>query len=465
MDAETSRSTVQPAPPGNPASDRADAIAALEKQLAATPRSVYPYQHAGLAYRLGLAHAESAAANPAGELRKALACYDLAASIFDPRYDPVPHARVLNAAGAARRALGDRRKAGELFERAAELLAGHDRDDERGAALNNLGLVRTELGQPDEAVAACDEALTLFDGSTPDGRRARAAALHTRGMAHASMGTEAGLAAALEDYAEALSGIAPGDAPYHHAILKSASGVASIALAEIRTDQADRLLQDAEDSISESLAFFTRAAFPYHYALGKHNLGLAILRRASLPGRRASIEGLRWALACFEETVSVLDPRLYNAEWQQGYTNLNRTETELANRGAPGTRAEHFAALLASSSRDVRVDLFRERLTRLLMRPDSGGSGSLVELGRAIARLDYDVARTLMVDEIKVLMELPRPDLHAGLKARFEAHRGLPPEERERADEALDQAIGDALVGPQRMFVRDFFYELGWERP
>jgi tetratricopeptide (TPR) repeat protein len=465
MDVGVSQAPVDPAVAADAPLDRVNAVAALEKQLASTPRAIYPYQHAGIAYRLGLAHAESLGADPTSELRKALACYDLAASIFDPRYDPAPHARVLNAAGAAHRALGDRERAAELFERAAGLLDGQDRDDERGAAFNNLGLVRSELGQPDLAVAACDQALALFDGSSPDSRRARAASLHTRGMAHAAMGTEAGLDAALADYAEALSEVGPGDAPFHYAILTHAAGAASIALAELRPDNADRLLQKAAGDISDSLTIFTRSGFPYQYALGKHNLGLALLRRAVLPGRDSVIDDLRWALANFEETVAVLDPRIYTAEWQMGYTNLDRTQNELTDRGVSGTRAEHFAALLAGASSDVRIDLLRDRLTRLLMQPEPQRHGSLVELDRAVAGFEFETARMIMVDEIHILMELPRPDLNSGLTARFEAHRGLPEEVREVADRALDQAIGDALVGPQRMYVRDFLYDLGWERP
>ena len=89
----------------------------LQRQLAATSRATRPHEHAVLAYRLGLAHAESPLGNPAEQLRKALAFYDVAAGIFDPRFEPVQHARVLNAAGAAHRGLGDRAKASELFEK------------------------------------------------------------------------------------------------------------------------------------------------------------------------------------------------------------------------------------------------------------------------------------------------------------------------------------------------------------
>jgi hypothetical protein len=307
--------------------------------------------------------------------------------------------------------------------------------------------------------------MALFDGSSPDSRRARAASLHTRGMAHAAMGSEEGLIAALSDYDEALSVVGSNDAPYHYGIVQHASGVACIALAELREDQASRLLQDASAAISESLTVFTRTAFPYQYALGKHNLGLALLRRASLPGRNDCIDDLRWALACFEETVSVLDPRMYTAEWQQGYTNLERVQERLTSRGSIGSRADHFAGLLASTSTDARVGLLRERLTRLLLLPEPHRRASLVELDLAIAGLGFEAARSIVTAELGVLMELPGPDLQVGLESRFEANRRLFGEDRENADRALDQAIGDALGGPQRMYVRDFLYGLGWERP
>jgi hypothetical protein len=93
-----------------PRTDPLEAIAGLEAQLKATPRATRPYEHATVAYRLGLAYAESPVGNRAEYLRKALACFDVAAGIYDPRFDPVEHARVLNAAGASHRALGDRRR-------------------------------------------------------------------------------------------------------------------------------------------------------------------------------------------------------------------------------------------------------------------------------------------------------------------------------------------------------------------
>src|SRR5579884_2162671 len=332
-------------PAAEPGRDRAEAVAALERRLAATSRAADPYTYAGLAYRLGLAYTEASLGKATENLRKALACFDVAASIFDPRYDPIPHARVLNAAGATHRALGDRRRAAEFFERSAALLAGHDRDEERAAALNNLGLVRNELGQSDLAVTACDEALDLFTGSTPDALRGKAATLHTRGMAKAAAGTSEGLAAALEDYREALSVVALTEAPFHFATLQQAIGVADVALAALEPKRADRLLFDAIGASSEALTVFTRVAFPYQYALCKNNLGTALMRRAELQPGDEGAQSLRWAMASFEETVAVLDPRMYSNEWQVGYTNLQQVQSALSERGLDGSRAEQFAAL------------------------------------------------------------------------------------------------------------------------
>ncbi|MEO7442742.1 MAG: tetratricopeptide repeat protein, partial [Acidimicrobiales bacterium] len=162
-----------------------------------------------------MAYAESPATNREAQLRKALAAFDVAAGIFDPRMDPVEHARVLNGAGAAHRALGDRRKAVSLFTKAAELFEGREREDELASALSNMGLVRTELGDADAAVEAFDRAASLFDVTSDNGRRGWLATVLNRGQAHAAKGTAEGLEAALEDYETAEAELDVDEAPYH----------------------------------------------------------------------------------------------------------------------------------------------------------------------------------------------------------------------------------------------------------
>ena len=438
--------------------DRREALEALEKQLANTPRASRPYEHAAIAYRLGLAYAESPSGSSGESLRKALACYDVAAAIFDPRFDPVEHARVLNAAGAAQRALGDRQRAASQFEKATELLDGRERDAERAAALNNLGLVRTELGQLEGAVEAFDAALELFDTSTAEGRRGRVATLHNRGQAHAAMSSEEGFEAALSDFDEARADLDPDEAPYHHGLVSHSMGVACSALAGLRPSEREALVEEAIKAFSESLTVFTRKGFPFQYALAKHNLGLAY---AALGGAM----NLRRALACFEDAVAGLDTRLHADAWRQAYASLERTEKELEGLFPGARRADHFAALVSGSRQDDRVQLMRERLIRLLELPDPSRRSAIAELALAAARLGAKRAAAVIEAELSALMELPNEHLEAALRAHLDAHALLDQEEREEADRALDAAIGEALQGPQRIFVRDFLYSLDWERP
>ncbi|MDP8991992.1 MAG: hypothetical protein M3N31_02915 [Actinomycetota bacterium] len=438
--------------------DRREVIEALEAQLAETPRARRPHEHAVIAYRLGLAYAEAPVGSATESLRRALACYDVAAAIFDPRFEPVEHARVLNAAGAAQRAMGERRRAAGLFEKAAQLLEGRERGAERAAALNNLGLARTELGELEAAVEAFDAAVELFDTSSAEGRRGRVSTLHNRGQAHAAMSDEDGLEAALADYEEARADLDPDEAPYHHGLVSHSMGVACSALAGLRPSEREALVKEAIKAFHESLTVFTRGAFPFQYALAKHNLGLA---HAALGG----VMNLRRALACFEDAVAVLDTRIHADAWRQAYASLERTEKELESTAPGAGRADHFAALVAGSRADDRTALMRERLTRLLELPDPTRRSALAELALASARLGVDRAREVITAELSALMELPNEYLEVALRARLGAHGLLGEAEREDADRALDAAIGDALQGPQRIFVRDFLYSLDWERP
>ncbi|HWC12617.1 MAG TPA: hypothetical protein VG455_15515 [Acidimicrobiales bacterium] len=446
-------STIASTPPP----DHKGVIEDLEKQLRLIPRATRPYEYATVSYRLGLAYAEAPFGSPQEGLRKALAHFEVAAAIFDPRYDPVEHARILNAAGAAHRALGNRPKAVQLFEQAADLLLDKDRDAERAAALNNLGLVRTELGDLGPAVEAFDAAADLFDTSTAEGKRGRVAALHNRGQAHAAQGTEESLEAALADYEEARADLDPDDAPYHYGLVHHSIGVTCSSLAALRPDDRREFLNEAVRAFTESLVIFGRTTFPYQHSLAKHNLGLAY---ASMGG----VANLRRALACFEDTVATLDPRLHADAWKQGYASLERTEKELAQLAPGMSRADHFANLAADVRRDERIELVHARVVRLLAAPN-GGRVPLTEFSLAAARLGEKRARGVIEAELTTVMELPQEKQISALDAMWAAHSQLRGDERETADRELDQAIGDALGGPQRIFVRDYLLEAGWERP
>ncbi|HUR19150.1 MAG TPA: hypothetical protein VMZ51_09495 [Acidimicrobiales bacterium] len=448
--------------------DLRGAIQALEDQLTNAPRASRPYEHAAICYRLGLAYAESPVDSREANLRRALACFDTAAGIFDPGFDPVEHARVLNAAGAVHRALGDRRKAVDLFAKAGAFFEGRERDDERAAALNNLGLAQAELGEIDSAVAAFDTAADLFDTASPDGRRGRVATLHNRGQAHAALGTEEGLEAALADYEFAQADLDADEAPYHYGLMHHSVGVACSALAHLRADERNRLLEEAASAFEESLTIFTRSGFPYQHALAKHNLGLAQAALGAAKGGAAGEAGvvfLRRALASFEDAVALLDTRVHADAWKQAFASLSRVEQDL-DAVYPGmTRAQHFAALLAASEAEDTGRLLRERLLRLLATPEPRRRAVLAELALAVAGLEREQAEAVMVAELHFLIEQPTDIQEAGMRGRFAGHQQLQGDERENADRALDAAISEALQGPQRINVRDFFYSIGWERP
>lgn len=438
--------------------DRARAIAALQAQLAGTPRRSRPYEHATIAYRLGLAYAESPSGQPEDNLRRALACYDVAAAVFDTRSHPVEHARVLNAAGAARRLLGERQRAEECFASAAALLEGRDRDEERAAALNNLGLVRTELGQLEPAIEAFGQALEGFDPESAQGRRGRVATMVNRGLALAASDTAEGLRAAAAEYRAALDWLDSDEAPYHHGLVHHSLGVALSRLGSLVPPERAEDLSQAVAAFEESLTVFTRRAFPYQHAMAKYNLGLA---HAGLAGT----EHLRRALAAFEDAVAVLDPRLHAQAWQQAYASLSRVEGQLADCAPQETRAGHFAALVAACDHQERARLVQERLHRLLELPGPARRSALAELALAGARLGPEAARAILDTEINLMMELPPEGLEAVLRAQMDVNAQLGPEAREEADRVLDASVGWCLNGPQRVFVYDFLYSLGFERP
>jgi len=432
-------------------------INALEARLAATPRATQPYEHATLAYRLGLAHAESPVGEAQTNLRTALRHYDIAAALFDPRFDTVEHARTRNASGAAHRALGNHDRAATDFARAASLLDGQGCDDERAAALNNLALTMADRGERSAALDHFAEAAELFDPATAQGRRGRAAAWLNRGLANAGEGTIEALHGALVDYHKAVVLVDDVESPYHFGLLEHSIGVAHTALAFVTVEDRATHLEVAVEAFNKSLTVFIRSGFPYQHALAMHNLGRALL---ALGGTR----NLRFALACFEDTVATLDPRLHAEAWERAHASLRAAEIALRELGHNASRPEHFVALVDGSSSDERVAILRKRLSRLLSLPDKSRHAALADIARASVALP-DHGLGFITAELTVLAELPNENLEATLLARLAANREMDDACREQADVALDHAVGDAFNGPQRVFVRDFLGTHGFERP
>ena len=437
--------------------DRLAMMRKLEAQLASLSKTAEPYQYATISYRLGLAYAEHPTGPLEESLRRALVSYDVAASLFDPRFDPVEHARVVNAAGAVHRSLGDVNHAADLFKRAATMLERHGREDERAAALNNLGLARAAQGRVPEAIEHFTAAVDLFDPSTPEGLRGWGAALLNRGQARAALGTDESLRAALEDYDLALSEIESSEASYHYGLLHHSVGVATMALAALDPPNAAPLYGEAADSFGESLTVFNRTGFPFQHALAKYNLGYAVEK---LDG----VANLRLALVCYEDALAALDPRLHVAQRELAFTSLNRVEERLAGWAPTPGRAHNFVSVVADAPPEDRVPLMRDRLLRYLALPDPTRHKALLELALAEYWLGPERARMLIEAELGVLVDLPNEFLRTSLEARLEALKQLG-DEAEEAGRALDDAVGAQLGLPQRLFVRDFLYARGWERP
>ncbi|MGH9164366.1 MAG: hypothetical protein ACRDZW_02490, partial [Acidimicrobiales bacterium] len=297
-----------------------------------------------------------------------------------------------------------------------------------------------------------------FDPATDDGRRGRLATLLNKGQAHAALATAEGLEAALVDYEEAEAELDRDEAPYHFGLLQHSLGVALSALSALRPDERHRLLEEAVTAFNESLTVFGRTSFPYQHALAKHNLGLTF---AGLAGEA----NLRRAMACFEDSVALFDTRIHAENWKQAFASLNRVEEELKEIRPDASRADHFASTLVDADDEDRYGLLRERLYRLLALPEPRRRSALAELGLAVAKLDREKSEQIMVDELKIVIEMPTALQEPVLRARFDAHGQLEGEPRLEADRALEAAVGAALEGPQRILVRDFFYSLGWERP
>lgn len=437
---------------------RREAIATLERKLAATPRVARPREHALLAYQLGLAYAETPREPDGGHLRRALACFAVAAEIFDPAHSPVEHARTLLAAGSARRGLGETGAAVDLFARACGLLDAREGANSAGAAHNDLGLALLDLGDGKGALESFAAALDRFDAVSEDGRRGRAAALHNRGLALAARGGEQDLREALGEYAAALDAVSPEEAPLHTGLAHHSAGVAAMALAEILPPERLTWLRSAVGSFEAARQALARHTFPVHHAVTTYDLGLAWL----------ALGDPRRALVGFEDALLGFDVRTHRPQWQQAYTSLSKVEAQLAAAEPGRSRADHFVALAADLGPAERAALVAGRLHRLLEQPDPVARARVSELALAVARAaeeGVDLPASIIAAVLTALMEIPGRALELALEGWMAAHNTLAGQAARRANEALERAIGEALGGPQRVLVRDRLTSLGYERP
>lgn len=440
------------------ADDRRLTIAALEEQLRRTPRGLAPYEHALVSHRLGVCYAESDG-RPSDGLHRALEYFDQARLLLDPRFHPVEHARVLTAAGAVQRSMGASTRALALFTQAQELAADRVDPAESAAMSNNVGLALLDLGSTVQAGQRFDFALALFDSSTAQGRRGRASALHNRGLAHATSGNITDLELALQDYDRALHEVTFEEAPLHHGLIQHSRGVVAATLIDttIEPQAAEFWRQTAIEAFTVALDVFVWPSHAIQHAMTNFNAG-------RMWARGQSVSDLRRAQLCFEDAVTAFDPRLHAEAWRQAYVELEKTDGRLAVDHPDWTRADHLVELLTDGSAAERV--IQGRLARWLALPEQGRAAALASFVAAAFGRDERVGGRALVEVLKAAMELPiaaqETVLEAMINVRGEIsdHAG-----RARVDTFLEHMIGEAVVGPQRMFVRDYLAAGGFERP
>ncbi len=440
--------------------DTAAAVARLEVELGAISRENDPYEHALAAHRLGLAYAESVGNKPEDRLRQALACFDLAAGLLDPRFHPVEHARVLTAAGSVRRSLGDPASALRLFQAARSLAAGRVSDDEAAAMANNIGLALLETGDLGGALARFDEAVAGFDITGAEGRRGGASALHNRGLARAASGRPGDIATAIADHDRALAVVGFDEAPLHHGLVQHSRGVAASNLAQMVDDtEADAWRSAAISAFTVALDVFVWPEHALHHGIVSFNLG-----RMWAEGDDAA--DLRRALLSFEDAVTAFDPRAQQGLWRQAYDALTAVDERLAGDHPDWRRSDHLVALLHDDPESASR-LMRRRLTRWLVLPGPARDAALVDFVRAAARRDeaHGAGAAALSLLLTTVLELPIEAQSVVLDALVTVRAAAGAEVQESLDRLVDSAIGEALNGPQRVFVRDHLIAGGFERP
>ena len=440
----------------------AESVAALDHRFRAMERGADPVAWAVAAYRLGLATAEQPAANPETNLRSALALYEQSSDVLTRDRAPVEHARILNAAGSAHRMLGDGTKAIQLFREATALIQGKGIGAEEAAVLNNLGLTLTEAGRLDAGIEAFERSIQTLPNETEEHLRTSVATQHNLAQAYMAQGGRGG---GVEDYNRSISVLEHAvqtcsqiDAPLHEAMVLHSLGVAWKAKAELEPNIAESHSTEAISYFERSLTTFTSVGFPLQHAIAKHNLGHAL-------AIRNDVASLRRALAYYEDSLNIFDPRLHQAQWQEAFKNAEAVEARLELELPGSTRADHTASLVGSMDEVERLAFLRQRLAQLERLPPKNRLERLTEFAYAVVTQPAESFVLTLRTIISVLMELPEPMLQDTLRAQLAAHAMLDPHDQRASDFILDEAINLLLFGPQRIRVRDILEEIGWDRP
>ncbi len=433
-------------------------VAALKQRFDALDPATDAVQWAAAAYRLGMATAEQPTAHPEQNLRTALDYYQQAAQVLTVQRAPVEHARILNAAGSAHRMLGDPSTASRLFREALGLMSGKGVDVEEASVLNNLGLVLTEGGRLDDAVEAFSMSLDMLPGEDDEQIRTMLATKHNLGQVHLARGGADGCDAAIAVLSDAASTAGGSDASMHTAMIDHTLGIAWKAKADLDPANSARCLDQAITAFERCLTIFTSVGFPMQHAIAKHNLGHA-------HAGRDEVASLQRALAYYEDSLNIFDPRLHQPQWQEAFANAEAVEKRLEVAVPGATRADHIATLAGSMDDNERLMFWRQRLVQMERLPKANQLERLTAMYYAIVTQPAASYVASIRTIITVLMELPEDLLESALESQLAAHAMLDNHDQRAADFILDEAINALLFGPQRIRVRDMLEEIGWDRP
>ena len=435
-----------------------DSVAAMKARFESIDRSTDALKWAAAAYRLGMATAEQPTAHPEQNLRGALGYYQQAAEVLTVSRAPVEHARILNAAGSAHRMLGDPSTASRLFQEALGLMSGKGVDVEEASVLNNLGLVLTEGGRLDDAVEAFTMSLDMVPGDDDEQIRTMLATKHNLGQVHLARGGVDGCDAAIAVLSDAASTAGGTQASMHTAMIDHTLGIAWKAKAGVDPSGSEHHLGEAITAFERCLAVFTSVGFPMQHAIAKHNLGHAY-------AGRDDVASLQRALAYYEDSLNIFDPRLHQPQWQEAFANAEAVEARLDVAVPGATRADHMATLAGSMDDNERLMFLRQRLVQMERLPNTNQLERLTAMSYAIITQPAESFVASIRTIITVLMELPEPFLQSALESQLAAHAMLDNHDQRAADFILDEAINALLFGPQRIRVRDMLEDIGWDRP
>jgi len=435
-----------------------DSVAALKTLFESIDRSTDSLQWAASAYRLGMATAEQPTAHPEQNLREALGYYQQAAEVLTTSRAPVEHARILNAAGSAHRMLGDPSTASRLFREALGLMSGKGVDVEEASVLNNLGLVLTEGGRLDDAVEAFEMSLEMLPGDDDEQVRTMLATKHNLGQVHLARGGADGCDAAISVLSDAANIAGGTQASMHTAMIDHTLGIAWKAKAGLDPSASEQHLGEAITAFERCLTIFTSVGFPMQHAIAKHNLGHAY-------AGRDDVASLQRAIAYYEDSLNIFDPRLHQPQWQEAFTNAEVVEKRLEAAVPGATRADHIATLAGSMDDNERLMFLRQRLVSLERVPKENQLERLTAMSYAIITQPAESFVASLRTMITVLMELPETLLESALESQLAAHAMLDNHDQRAADFILDEAINALLFGPQRIRVRDMLEAIGWDRP